>query len=63
MHSPCNTLLSLHETIHSLSLHLHAHIALKEEILEAQDLGLELSTKKFNKFNISMIGIAPHHLF
>jgi hypothetical protein len=68
MHSPCNTFLNFHETIHSLSLHLHAHIALEEEPLEAQDLGLELClqknpTKKFNKFNISMMGIAPHHLF
>ncbi len=62
------TLLSLHETIHSVPLHLHAHIALEEEPLEAQDLVLELClqknpTKKFNKFNISMMGIAPHNHF
>jgi hypothetical protein len=60
MNSPCNILLSLHEPIHSLPLHLHAHLTLEEELLEVQDLGLELNlqknpAKKFNRFNISMM--------
>jgi hypothetical protein len=61
MHSPCNTFLSLHEPIHFLLFHFHAHFALEDEPFETHDLGLELSlqknpTKKFNRFNVSMMG-------
>jgi hypothetical protein len=37
MHSPCNTFLSFHEFIHCLPLHLHVHLALEKELLEAHD--------------------------
>jgi hypothetical protein len=62
MHSSYNTLLSLHEPIHFLALHLHAHFALEEEPFEAQNLGLELNiqknpAKKFSRFNINMMKI------
>jgi hypothetical protein len=62
MHSPCNTILSLHEPIHSFPLHLHVHLALEEEPLEVQDLGLELSLQKnlekiISMFNISMMKV------
>jgi hypothetical protein len=69
MYSPCNTLLNLHKPIHFLPLHLHVHLALEEELLEAHDLGLEQSlqknlAKKFSKFNVSMMKLLhPHHLF
>jgi hypothetical protein len=48
MHPPCNTILSLHELIHSLPLHFHVYFALEEEPIEAQDLGLKLSLKKIH---------------
>jgi hypothetical protein len=62
------TFLSLHEPIYSLPLHLHAHLALEEEPLEAQDLGLELSlqknlAKKFSRFNINMMRILHPTIF
>jgi hypothetical protein len=34
MHSICNMFLNLHESIHSLPLHLHVHLALDEEPFE-----------------------------
>jgi hypothetical protein len=45
MHPPCNTILSFHEPIHYLPLHFHVHLALEEEPIETQDLGLKLSLK------------------
>jgi hypothetical protein len=68
MHSPCNTLLNLHEPIHSFPLHLHVHLALEEEPFEVQDLGLGLSlqtnpTKKLSRFNVSMIKVLHPTIF
>jgi hypothetical protein len=69
MHSLCNALLSLHEPIHSLPLHLHVHLALEEKPLEMQDLGLELSLPKKSSEKIQHVeckhdeDITPHHLF
>jgi hypothetical protein len=68
MHSPCNTVLSFHEPIHFLPLHFHAHFALEEDAFEAHDLGLELNlqknpTKKFSKFNVSLMRVLHHTVF
>jgi hypothetical protein len=68
MHSPCNTILSLYEPIHSFPLHLHVHLALEEKPLEAQDLGLELSlqtnqAKNINMFNVNMMRVLHPTIF
>jgi hypothetical protein len=51
----CNTILSLHEPIHSFPLHLHVHLTLEEEPLEAQDLGLELSLQKIKQNKLTYL--------
>jgi hypothetical protein len=68
MHSPCNTLLNVHEPIHSFPLHFQVHLVLEEEPIEMQDLGLELSlqknlAKKFNMFNVNMMRILHLAIF